>query len=347
MKKFLALSLLLVAAVGFSASQVLARGGGHGGGGHHGGGHAGGNHGGEHHAENHNNFNHGEHHGNFNHGDHHYHHANWAHHNRPFSRGWYGRHGAGWGYGWGGWGWGNPWGVAGFGAAAAWLGLEGAEPILGSYGNVPTVYTADTEENDEAENEGDDDNSNDGDNADEAAPAGEEATDIDENTAPEDTAAQAAAAAALAKSGQTDPAKDASFLPLGVFTLAPARQAEATALVQLAISKDGVVRGRYYDLLSDQDHPVRGALDKKTQQVAFTFGPQGKVTFETSLANLTQDKGSVAVHYENGRKGTWTLARYEKEPTEAADEAQDAQEKPEFPAEVDPAQAPRTEPAAN
>ena len=116
--------------------------------------------------------------------------------------------------------------------------------------------------------------------------------------------------------GKNDPPKDTSFLPLGVFSIAPEGQHEASALVQLAISKAGQVRGTYYDLLTDHDQPIRGAVNKKTQQVAFTFGENGKVTFETSLANLTQPTGAIAAHFENGKTSTWTLARYAKEPSE-------------------------------
>ncbi len=241
----------------------------------------------------------GEHHGGAHHGDH-YHHAHWADHNRPFSRSWYGHHRGAWGYGHGGlngWVWGNPWSAATFGAATAWLGMDAARPIVGDETLVPTVYTSDT--------------------SDAGAPADAQA----QGDAPQDTSAQAAAAAQLANTGRGDPAQHTAFLPLGVFSLAPEGQTEASALVQLAVAKDGMVRGTYYDLLSDNDQQVRGAVDKKTQHVAFSVGASGKVVFETSLANLTQRQGAIAVHYENGKTSPWTLARYAQEPTSGYDAA--------------------------
>lgn len=313
MRKAFWLSLALVAVLGFSVSNAFARGG-HGGGGHHGGGHRGG-HGGHHsHAHSHHHTGHHDHHG----FHHHYHHSNWAHHNRPFSHGWYGRHGGTWGYGWGGWGWGNPWAISTFGATAAWLGLEAASPYYGNYGSAPVnnVLTADSEDA--------------GDSEDTVEPATSESDAADESTdtvsAP--TPEQVAKATELASSGKQDPPKNTSFLPLGVFSIAPQGQTEASALVQLAVSKDGLLRGSYYDLLTDHDQPIRGTVNKKTQEVAFTFGINGKVTFETTLPNLTQDKGTLAAHFENGKTSNWTLARYEKEPTdeEAGEKAPESSE---------------------
>lgn len=313
MSKAFWLSVALVAVFGFSTAQVMARGGGHGGG-HHGGGH----HGGGHHA--HHSGHQGHHHSGYHthHGfHHHYHHSNWAHHNRPFSRGWYGRHGGAWGRGWG---WGNPWAISTFGATAAWLGLEAAEPIYGDYGTVNNVLTSDTEDADPADAANQPANL---DNENQTAPA------ASASNTPQLTPQQVAAARQLAASGKNDPANDTSFLPLGVFSIAPQGQADASAMVQLAVSKTGIVRGTYYDLLTDHDQPIRGAVDKKSQQVAFTFGDQGKVTFETSLGNLTRAQGGVVAHFENGKSSSWTLARYEHEPTDkatkqnAADESQD------------------------
>lgn len=300
MKKPIVLCLAMAIAH-FSGAWAHARGGhggGHGGhGGHHGGhrGHHGAHHGGAH-----------------RHFDHHYHHSHWAHHNRPFSHGWYGRHGGRWGYGWGGWGWGNPWAVASYATAASWLGTQAVAPVVNQYGGpvfdtapatAPPPASTPTQNattNAKTKDNSDDD---DDDEADDDAPANY-------------TDAQKGEADALAKSKVADPAADTKFLPLGVFTLAPRDQTEASAILQLAIAHDGALRGTYYDLLNDQDFKVRGAVDKKTQKVAFRLGEQGKVLFETSLANLTHATGGIALHYENGDSRHWTLARYAKEPSE-------------------------------
>ena len=84
-------------------------------------------------------------------------------------------------------------------------------------------------------------------------------------------------------------------------------------MLQLSVAKDGVLRGSYFDLLSNKAEPVHGAVDKKTQRVAWSVGSNGKVLFETSLANLTQETGPITVHYENGQSRPWTIARYKEE----------------------------------
>lgn len=283
MKRSRGYGLILTLLLCFCVAQVFARGG-HGGGhgGHHGGHHSG--HGGHRGHHGHANHHHASHHA--------HHHSHWANHNRPFSRGWYGRHRGAWG---GGWGWGNPWNVATWGTTAAWLGLAATNPAWGGYGPTnTTIYDTDSEQLN--------------------APDGEQPTG--QELSPEALAAESAAAKELAAKGTAEPGQNEKFMPLGVFTLAPENQTEATAMLQLAVSKQGVLRGSYFDLLSDVNHPIRGSVNKKTQQVAWTFGPQGRVTFQTALGVLTETSGPVSVHYENGQTRQWVLARYEKEPSE-------------------------------
>lgn len=286
MNRFLGFGLALSLALGFCVAAVLARGG-HGGGhgGHHGGHHSG-HHG---HADHHSAHHHSSHH----HSSHHaHHHSHWSHHNRPFSHDWYAHHRGAWG---GGWGWGNPWRTATWGAAAAWLGLSAAEPIWGGYGPTNTVvYDTDNELL----------------NA--AAPEPEGA-----NLSAEALASQTAAAHSLAGENAADNEPNESFLPLGVFTLAPENQTEATAMLQLAVSKQGALRGTYYDLLADTEQPIRGSVDKPSQRVAWTVGSQGKIAFQTALPVLTEASGPVSVHYENGQTRQWVIARYAQEPSES------------------------------
>jgi hypothetical protein len=292
MKNFLWLTLAFALVLGYSASGLQARGGGHGGG-HHGGGghhHSGGGHHSGHHGSHHASHHHDHHH------DHHHHHAHYAHHNRPFTPGWYGNHPNAWHHGYGNW-----WAGTTFGAAATWLGLSAANPLTYAYPSaVPTVYTSDT--------------------------GATQVNQLADGTAPE-TIDVAAVAAKLAQNGATEPPKDAQFLPLGVFSLAPENQPEASVMVQLAVSKDGVLRGSYFDLVSDQEKKIHGSIDKQTQRAAWTVGPQGKVVFETALANLTEEKGPVSLHYENGQIGRWTMARFDDpESNDGEDEMSDDDE---------------------
>jgi hypothetical protein len=228
-----------------------------------------------------------------------------AHHggHHPFSHGWYGRHAGAWGWGNGGYGWGNPWAAATLGTAATWLGLDALEGA-GYPAADTTVYTGDsaTTENQTADNDNADDDA--ADNA--ADQTADNAADDESSKLP----ASAAEANKLASSGAAEQASDAKFLPLGVYSIAPEGQDDATAVVHLAVSKEGVVRGTYYDLKTDKDSNIQGAVDKKTGRVAWSVVGDGKVVYETTLRSLTDDTGAISVHEADGNSQAWSMAHY-------------------------------------
>ena len=43
-------------------------------------------------------------------------------------------------------------------------------------------------------------------------------------------------------------------------------------IFQLAVDKNGIIRGNYYDGLMDTTTPVYGSVQKSTQRVAWTIG---------------------------------------------------------------------------
>ena len=75
--------------------------------------------------------------------------------------------------------------------------------------------------------------------------------------------------------------------PLGVFALVFGEETTSDNIFQLAINKDGVVRGNYYNALTDSTQPVFGSLDKKSQRVAWSVGEKKDKVFEAGLYNLT------------------------------------------------------------
>jgi len=218
--------------------------------------------------------------------------ANFSSRNAPFSAGWYGDHpnawGAGRGYGWG---------VAGLGAAVGWLGWGGG----GYYDDNGTYYTSDDGSGNSAD-DGSDDTAAQSDNQ-----TTEQATNQPANQTPD--------ARQIAARGLTDVADSAPFLPLGVFSIGPAGSTHASAVVQLSVSKSGILRGTYTDLVSDQAETVYGAIDRKSQLAAWTVGKEGRVTFESTLTNLTQANGRLALVGANGNSSEWTLSRYEETKT--------------------------------
>ena len=108
------------------------------------------------------------------------------------------------------------------------------------------------------------------------------------------------------------PAEDAKlseWLPLGVFALAQEEKGDPLMFFQISISRDGKVSGGYESVLTGDQKPIAGQVDKKTQNVAWRIGENLGTVFATSLANLTQDVSTVAVHFGKDRVQNWLLVR--------------------------------------
>ena len=112
----------------------------------------------------------------------------------------------------------------------------------------------------------------------------------------------------IADSGQTP--QNEEWLPLGVFgVIGEPTQTQTDKVVQLAVNKEGIIRGNLQDSLSDTVMPVVGAIDKKTQRVAMRIEDNDAVVVETGLYNLTNDEVPVLVHFAADRVEVRTLIR--------------------------------------
>ena len=115
----------------------------------------------------------------------------------------------------------------------------------------------------------------------------------------------------LAGNGTSSPATAAdgdaqNWQPLGVFALAEPGQTDSNMMLQLAINKDGTLRGNYLNQLTNETSQVFGALDKKTQRVSWTIGNNNTTVFDAMLPDLVRDDSQVLVHY--GPQSTKTMA---------------------------------------
>jgi hypothetical protein len=127
---------------------------------------------------------------------------------------------------------------------------------------------------------------------------------------PEEYATQATT---LADTGRTTkPDDNDEWQPLGVFGMIQPDEKVAQRIFQLAINKDGVVRGSYYDAVADSSTPVYGQLDKKSQRVAWSIGEKKDIVFEAGLQNLTQQESPVLIHYGTDRTEQQMLVRLEE-----------------------------------
>ncbi len=123
-------------------------------------------------------------------------------------------------------------------------------------------------------------------------------------------------AANLATTGASAQApSDGDWLPLGVFALTKPDQKKSDVSIQLAVNKQGVIRGNYTDTATEKNQVVQGSVDKQTQRVAFTVGENTKDVVETGLYNLTKDEAPCLLHFGTERTEQWLLVRLQKPDT--------------------------------
>ncbi len=94
-------------------------------------------------------------------------------------------------------------------------------------------------------------------------------------------------------------AAEMEWLPLGVFALTAEGVNASSMYLQLAVSKDGVIAGTFYNESTGVTHPVEGMVDEKTQRAVWRAGDgtNANLVMETGIDNLTQDQAPVLVHF--------------------------------------------------
>ncbi len=150
-----------------------------------------------------------------------------------YSRDWYRRYPRAW-YPVG-WAYGGIWDSVGWGYLNDWFGYGNQQPMVYDYGNN-VVYQDDSVYVD-----------------------GQDVGTADDYYNQ---------AADLANTGATaEPTDDAQqWLPLGVFAMSHDQQTKANLILQLAVNKDGIIRGNYTATVTDDTKPIQGSVDKKTQR---------------------------------------------------------------------------------
>lgn len=124
---------------------------------------------------------------------------------------------------------------------------------------------------------------------------------------PEQYAQQATNIAAQGQTAQA-PASD-DWKPLGVFALVQGSEKTSNNIFQLAVNKAGVIRGNYYDGLTDTTTEVYGSVDKTTQRAAWTIGKKQDRVFDAGIYNLTQPECPCLLHIGTGTTNQMLLVR--------------------------------------
>ncbi|MCC7338824.1 MAG: hypothetical protein IT422_27335 [Pirellulaceae bacterium] len=126
-------------------------------------------------------------------------------------------------------------------------------------------------------------------------------------------------ASAIAETGATAQASpEDEWLPLGVFAMVQGDEKSSNNIFQLATNKAGVIRGNYYNAVTDTTEPVVGSIDRETQRAAWTVGDAKKPVYEAGLVNLTKEETTMMIHYSSERSQQATLFRMEQPEDQAA-----------------------------
>lgn len=204
--------------------------------------------------------------------------------NRPFDNNWWGRYPAtlpGWGWqaGWnrypGYWGW----RAASWAAFGTWFPWRWTQPVVYDYG-TNVVYQNDSVYVD-----------------------GQQYATAEQYYQQADTIAQS-----IPEDAQPDKVE---WLPLGVFAVAEQDGVDAGMLVQLAVSKEGILAGTFYNDTTDAGRPLEGMVDRETQRAAWKFadGKNAEIVMETGINNLTKDESTALVHFGTQQTQTWLMVR--------------------------------------
>jgi hypothetical protein len=116
-----------------------------------------------------------------------------------------------------------------------------------------------------------------------------------------------------------NPSDKEEWQPLGIFALVRGEEQTSDKLFQLALNREGLIRGNYYDAIADSTLPVFGSVDKKTQRAAWSIGEKKDAVFEAGIANLTRDETPILVHYSSDNTQQFTLVRMEQPEGERGD----------------------------
>ena len=192
---------------------------------------------------------------------------------QPFTPAWYGEHPDAWQYT-------HPhadlWAVAGVASLSSWLGYPAT-----AAGTTTTAV---------------------------AATASSSTAAV---TANGTTTAAAASATADAGAASGSPPSDLEWMSLGVYATGPKDAAPAHVYQQLAVSKQGELKGNYYDSITDATQPVSGSIDRETRKATWKVGGKGGATFETTLDALTKTPSSVTMK-SGGAAHEWELVQVQK-----------------------------------
>jgi hypothetical protein len=139
-----------------------------------------------------------------------------------------------------------------------------------------------------------------------------EAPTYEDDATAESVPPQSPVAANVATDDQA--ADGGDWLSLGVYALEPPAGGQKE-LMQLAVSREGEIKGVYYNADDNLSENITGTVDRATQEAQWNVVSTPELQFSASLKTLTSPTGEVNVAAPNGVQQTWLAARLQ-EPTQ-------------------------------
>lgn len=120
-------------------------------------------------------------------------------------------------------------------------------------------------------------------------------------------------ASQLAQAGASaDVSQQGKWMPLGVFALSPSGETKSNSVVELAVNKDGILRGNFTDTKTNKSQQIQGSVDKKTQRAAWTVGDDKNTVYDTGIYNLTKNEAPLLVHIGKDKTEQWLMVRLDQ-----------------------------------
>src|SRR5262249_8127985 len=108
------------------------------------------------------------------------------------------------------------------------------------------------------------------------------------------------------------------WMPMGTWALMSDKNDDnPSKFLQLAVSKQGLVSGTYYNRSTDQSAELEGQVDPLTQRICVRApGQSSPVVLEVGVYNLTQNATPCLMHFGTDNTQTWYLVRLEQPGTQ-------------------------------
>lgn len=132
-------------------------------------------------------------------------------------------------------------------------------------------------------------------------------------------------ASEIANAPATATDQQEELMPLGVFAITEVGATNSNTLLQLAVDKQGIIKGTYYNSSTQTTRPVKGSVDRQTQRAAWSFadGKDKDFVMETGIYNLTLDQTEALVHFGKDKTQRWLMVRMEQPQEKNTKAAQD------------------------